>query len=257
MENPRHVKAFGILGVACISIFGASCSSGGNSAESSTSTTTSTTAPTNQNIDADKSAAQAASLTLSDFPAGWTSQPPSNNSNPSQNISAQLAKCLGVSHAEFSKAPANYDSPNFADSNNNTASNSVGYRATATAEQSVFAIVSSPNAPGCLTTAVGALFDQAIAHPTNPSSTLPAGATVGTPTVSQMSFPQFGDKSVAYQLKVSVSFQSLSIDAYVDIIFVLKGRAGVTMYFEGVSNPFPIGQAQHYTGLVVGRLTNT
>ena len=27
--------------------------------------------------------------------------------------------------------------------------------------------------------------------------------------------------------------------------------------FEGVTDPFPVDQAKHYTGLVVGRLTNT
>jgi hypothetical protein len=246
-----------IASVAILSLIGASCGGGGGSNSAQSTTTTSTTAPsTGQNIEADKAAAQAASLTLSDFPAGWTSQP-SSSTNPDQGISAQLAKCLGVSEAALSKPPAHYDAPNFSDTNNNTASNTVGYRATAADEQSAFAIVSGPKVPGCMTTAVGAVINQAIAHPTNPSNTLPAGAAVGTATVSQMSFPQFGDKSVAYQVKVPVTYQSLSFAAYVDIIYVLKGRAGVSMYFEGVDNPFSIDQAQHYTGLVVGRLTNT
>ena len=261
-RSPHRPHAiFWVAPVALLSFMGASCGSNGSTSSnhSAQSTTTSSTAQsTGQNVGADKAAAQAASLTLSDFPAGWTSKPPSNNSNPSQDISAQLAKCLGVSQAELSKAPARYDSPDFSDSrSNDTASNTVSYRATAADNQSSFAVVSSPKVPGCLTTAVGAVIDQAIAHPTNPSDTLPAGASIGTATVSQMSFPQFGDKSVAYQLKVPISYQSLSIDAYVDVIYAMKGRAGVSMFFEGVDTPFPIDQAQHYTGLVVGRLTNT
>jgi hypothetical protein len=104
---------------------------------------------------------------------------------------------------------------------------------------------------------VADVIDEAIKHPTTPSDTLPAGAQIGSTTVSQMSFPTYGDKSIAYQVKVPVTYSGLSIDAYVDLIFSIKGRAGVSMTFEGVTDPFSVNQAEHYTGLVVGRLTNT
>jgi hypothetical protein len=58
-------------------------------------------------------------------------------------------------------------------------------------------------------------------------------------------------------VKIPISYQGLNITAYLDQIIAIKGRAGVTMSFEGVGNPFPTDQEQHYTGLVVGRLTNT
>ncbi len=252
----RWIATLWITLVALLSVVAAAC--GGGSTNSAQSTTTSTSAKsTGQNVEADKAAAKAASLNLSDFPAGWTSQPPSDNSS-SQDLTAQLAKCLGVSQADLTKAPASYDAPTFSESNsNNSASSNVGYRATAADEQSAFAIVSGSKVPDCLTTAVAAVINEAIQHPTDPSDTLPAGAKVGTTTVSPMSFPQFGEKSVAYQVKVPISYSSLSIDAYVDIIYSIKGRAGVAMEFEGVTDPFPVDQAEHYTGLVVGRLTNT
>jgi hypothetical protein len=235
----------------------ASCSNSGSNNSAQSTTTSTTTQSTGQNVEADKAAAQAAALKLSDFPAGWTSKPASNMS-PSQDITAQLAKCLGVSQADLTKAPALYYSPDFSESSsNNTASSSVGYRASAAFQQSSFANLSGAKVPDCLTTAVAAVINESIKHPTNPSDTLPAGAQVGTTTVSPMSFPQFGDKSIAYQVKVPVSYQSLSIDAYVDIILSIKGRADAAMSFEGVTNPFPVDQAEHYTGLVVGRLTNT
>jgi hypothetical protein len=252
----RTVATLCIGSIALLSVAAAAC--GGSNTNSAQSTTTSTTAQsTGQNVEADKAAAQTASLTLSDFPAGWTSKPSSNN-NPSQDITAQLAKCLGVSQADLTKPPASYDSPTFSESgSSNSASSNVGYRASAADEQSAFAIVSGSKVPDCLTTAVAAVINEAIQHPTNPSDTLPAGAKVGTTTVSPMSFPQFGDKSIAYQVKVPISYSSLSIDAYLDVIYSIKGRAGVSMEFEGVTDPFPVDQAEHYTGLVVGRLTNT
>jgi flagellar basal body-associated protein FliL len=60
-----------IILVALLWVVAAAC--GGGSTNSAQSTTTSTSAKsTGQNVEADKAAAQAASLQLSDFPAGWT-----------------------------------------------------------------------------------------------------------------------------------------------------------------------------------------
>jgi hypothetical protein len=248
-----------IVTVGILSVVAASCSSSSSKATESSTTqgsTPATTVKSSQNIAADQTAAQAASLKLSDFPSGWTSQPQSNNT-PGQGVKNQLAQCLGVSPSQLTQAPAEYDSPDFSDSNNNTATSDVDYRATAAEQRTAFALFSSPKTPGCLTTAVQAVINDAIKHPTNPSDTLPSDAKLGAATVSPMSFPQFGDSSVAYQVKVPVSYKGLDITVYLDDIFSIKGRAGVDMTFEAVLQPFASDQEQHYTSLVVGRLTNT
>jgi hypothetical protein len=242
-----------------MSVVAASCSSSSSKAAESSTTqgsTAATTAKSSQNVAADQAAAQAASLKLSDFPAGWTSQPQSNDT-AGQGVTNQLAKCLGVNPSQLTKAPAEYDSPNFSDSNNDTASSTVGYRATASEQQTAFGLISSPKTPGCLTTAVQAVISDAIQHPSNPSETLPSSAKLGAATVSPMSFPQVGDSSVAYQVQVPVSYEGLNVTIYLDAIYSIKGRADVSMTFEGVLQPFPSDQEQHYTSLVVGRLTNT
>jgi hypothetical protein len=104
---------------------------------------------------------------------------------------------------------------------------------------------------------VQAVINDAIQHPSNPSDTLPAGATIGQSTFSPTSFPTYGDATVAYQVKFPISYSGLNIDAYVDLIASAKGRAAVLMSFQSVGQPFPTDQAQHYTDLVVGRLMNT
>jgi hypothetical protein len=81
--------------------------------------------------------------------------------------------------------------------------------------------------------------------------------TIGKSTAQQMSFPTYGDKTIAYQLKIPVDYNGLSFAAYLDVISVIKGRADVVMSFENSTDPFPTDQEQHYTGLVVGRVTNT
>jgi hypothetical protein len=187
----------------------AACSSSSKASSGTTPTTpatptsppvTSAPAPTApaQNVEADKARAAAASLKLSDFPAGWTSSPSTATNGPS-GLKAQVAKCLGVSESNLTDPPASYDSPDFNDPNNNTISDTVGYRATPADQDAPFAVVSSDKVPACLGTAFTKVINDAIKHPTNPSDTLPEGVTVGTPTVSPMSFPQFGDKSTAYR----------------------------------------------------------
>jgi hypothetical protein len=249
-----------VVGIGTVSALGlVACGSSTKSAGKTTTTVTSssTTAKSSQDIAADTAAAQAASLKLTDFPAGWTSQPQSNDTGPA-SLKSDLAKCLGVSEASLTNPPASVDSPDLSDSsNNNTASSTVGYRATAADQRASFALVSSTKVPNCLSSAVTSLINDEIEHPTGTDNTLPSGAKVGASTVSPMSFPQVGDSSVAYQVKVPISYQGLNVTAYLDLIFSIKGRADVEMSFEGVSDPFPTVQEQHYTELVVNRLTNT
>jgi hypothetical protein len=228
----------------------------GSSSKSSGSSPT-TAASTNQNVAADKTAAQAASLKLSDFPAGWTSQPASNNIASPAGLGSQLATCLGVSAAQLTHAPASYDSPDFSDSSNHSVSSNIGYRATAAEQDSSFALFSSSKLPGCLATALNTVIDNEIKHPSNPSDALPAGATIGKATVSRLSFPQIGDRSTAYQAAIPISYKGLNVKSLVDEVFVIKGRASVDLSFEAAGSAVPTNQQQHYTQLVVNRLTNT
>jgi hypothetical protein len=237
---------------------------GGSSSSPSVSTVApgGTTAPTgstvpSQDIAADKAAAEAASLKLSDFPTGWTSTPQSDTSGY-PNVDAEIAKCLGVSEEELNhKGPAHVDSPDFSDANNNTVSSSVGYAPSVPQAQHEFAIISSPKVPACLGPAVEKLVTYAANHPSNASDTLPAGTTFGTPTVAPMSFPTFGDESVAYRVTIPVNTKSLTVSFYLDTVTARKGRAGAGLDFEGVGTPFPSDQEEHYTTLVVDRMANT
>jgi hypothetical protein len=247
------------VGVGLAAVLGMAACSSSSKTDKSTVTTaasTTTTVKSNQNVAADQAAAQAAALKLSDFPSGWTSQPQSDDTENS-TLQARLANCLGVSEAQFTSPPAHYQSPDFSDSNDNTASSEVGYRATAAEQAPVFALFASPKTPGCFSEAVTAAVNQEAKHPSDPNNTLPPNLKFGTATVSPMSFPSYGDKSLAYRVKVPITYQGLSIDAYVDLVVAIKGRADVLMDFEATSNPFPTDQEQHYTGLVVSRLTNT
>jgi hypothetical protein len=216
--------------------------------------TTSSTSP-KQDIATDTAAAQAAALKLSDFPPGWTSSPQTNPTG-SGSVGGQLAKCLGVSESQVSKAPAYYDSPDFSDPNNNTVSSNIGYRPTSGEWTAAFDLISSPKTPDCLAKAVTGVVNYALQHPPS-GSTVPAGLSIGQATAGEMSFPTYGDKSIAYQVKIPVTLKSFPATVYLDEIIAIKGRSGVDMSFQATVTPFPTDQEQHYTELVVGRLTNT
>jgi hypothetical protein len=172
-------------------------------------------------------------------------------------VLSQTAKCLGVSESALTKSPAIYDSPDFSDSNNNTVSSTTGYRATDADQIKSYAIFSSPKAPDCLSKAFTTIINEEINHPSNPADTLPQGVTLGAATVSPMSFPTFGDRSIALRTQIPVSYQGLNLSYCLDLIFSIKGRADVGMQFLSTVTPFPADQEEHYTGLIVSRLTDT
>lgn len=206
---------------------------------------------------ADKAAAEAALLKLSDFPSGWTSNP-SNSTNAPSDIGQQLADCLHTSQAVLNSGSNNSaESPDFEDSNGNTASNSARYR-TSTAEASAeFAVLESQNLPSCLATTVTKVVQYNLEHPSSPNSTVPSGLTVGDAKVAQMSFPPYGDQSIAYRITIPISYKGLNPSVYLDIVGVRRGRATTGLYFEGVGSPFDSTMEQQLTALTVSRLTNT
>jgi hypothetical protein len=233
------------------------CGSSSKTSSSPGSLTSSTSAK--QNIAADTAAAQAASLKLSDFPPGWTSDPQSSDTGTGTDaIDNDLARCLGVEAADLASGPVDVNSDDFSDPNGqNISSSEVDYQPTAKAQNAEFDLWSNPKTPECLAKSITTLIKDEIQHPTDSASTLPPGLTLGQATVQPMSFPTFGGKTVPYRITLSASVNDQSIDMYFDLVAAIKGRAVALVIFFGGDNPFPIDQEQHYTGLVVGRLTNT
>lgn len=247
----RHSKT-ALICVVLFSIAGCSsegADSDGTPSPAGSSSTTALSAATA----ADLRSAEAAGLKIGDLPSGWTAQPPEEDPDIPK-ASAELARCLGVTEAELNQSgPAEYESPDFEDENSNSVSNSISYRPTAGEISKSFQLVSDPRVPGCLTTAVKTVIEYTLDHPKSSDDTLPKGTSIGTPKIGQMSFKRFGDQSVAYRATVPVSAEGLSINVFLDLIFIAKGRAGIGMQFSGAITPFPTDQAEELAELVVGR----
>ncbi len=235
----------------------AACGSSGSSAAKSTTTST-TSAQASAALTTDRSLASAANLSLSDFPAGWTSQPASSSKVTSGQYGAQLASCLGTTPAQLGENdPATVESPDFSDSNNDTASSQVTYNSSDSQVSAAFSLLKSSRLPSCISHVVNEVVSYEVDHPSNPSDTLPSGATVGNATFSQMSFPSYGDESLAFQLAIPITVSPLNITVYDDAVFVQKGRAAVEMTFTSTVSPFDPTMAEQLTSAVVGRLSGT
>jgi hypothetical protein len=218
----------------------------GGSSSKTAGSTASTVTVGSQNVAADRAAAKAAALKLSDLPSGWTARARSNL-DVDESIVSELTNCLGVPASPLPRAV--YASPEF------LKSYSSGYRMTNTViywprgtDQTSFGILlSSRRTPECLSTGFTALLRK---HPV-------AGVTVGTIAVSPLSLPQFGDKSVVYEFQIPITDNGREATAYLDGMYSIKGRARVSATFGAEGDPFPTDQIQHYSELVVSRLTNT
>jgi hypothetical protein len=248
-------KRRGLLGTL---IIGLVVLAGCSSSPSATSTSTTTSSAPNPTVAAEKGLAVAANLKLSDFPAGWTSMPQSSTSTGPHGLDAEIASCLHTNLAVLnSNSPTEASSPDFSDSNGDTVSSGVNYLATASQAQAEISVLESSKFPSCFTTAVNEVFTYEVNNPSSTGSTLPAGLTIGHATVAQMSFPSYGNQSIAYRVTVPFTYDGLSPDAYFDIVAVQMGRALAGLTFQSTITAFDSSMEEQLTSIVVGRLTQT
>jgi len=221
------------------------------------STSTSTSSGSTQNVAGDRALARAANLRLSDFPAGWTATA-NPESSSGQGVDKDLASCLKTNAAAFAQsAPTRVSSPEFGDTSHDMASSSITYLASTSEAETGIALFQQPTAAACLQTVVTATVSQVLAHPTNPSETLPLGMALGSPMVAPLSFPTLGNQSVAYRVTIPITGSSLSLSLYVDLVIAQKGRAIALLTFVGALSPFDPSLEQHLSTLTVGRLVDT
>ena len=59
--------------------------------------------------------------------------------------------------------------------------------------------------------------------------------------------------SVAYRARVPVTVRDQTAEAVFDIVLALKGRAGITMIFIAIGEPFPAELETSLTNTVINR----
>jgi hypothetical protein len=245
------VVAFSALLVGC-------GGSSGSTTTHSAGTTATTASKPAQNVARDRALGRLALFRLSDFPAGWTAQPPEHEEGSSRQLQQELSNCLHMDISLLKSQPTKVESPKFADSHETKISNDVTYEPSIAVAEKWFTIFTAPQTPACLTKAMATAIDEALHHSAKSSEAMrSAGVTIGHATVAQMSFPRTGDESIAFQVTLPISVKGFSITYYSDLVALRKGRAVAGIDAQSpVSSP-DVPTVERLAALTASRMRDT
>jgi hypothetical protein len=207
-------------------------------------------------LEEDKAAAQAALLTLADFPAGWSEIPAEVESDDDEDVGREVAACVGVEGDKlFDVGGAEASTGDFSDPEENvTISEQVGIAATADEAAAQLAALEAPGVTACIQDVFRAFVADLIENPETPADSLPEGASVGEVTWGRLNVAPVGDQLVAYRVTMPISMEGITIDFYLDIVLARQGRSMANLYFESIFDPYPTEDLDRFVALAVSRL---
>ncbi|MFY9587657.1 MAG: hypothetical protein WAT66_09400 [Actinomycetota bacterium] len=200
---------------------------GGSSKTPSATKTTSPTTGTDTSA-ADKAKAEKLVLIQADFPAGWTATPPSPD--PKQDSQdKELAACVGAVDPAVSES-ATVDGP---DLNKDTAivSTTASFVKTNAYAQTDLKALTSPKLESCIKDFGGQALKEGLEE---------SGSKVTLKSVEVDPIPtkKYGDATLGRRITATIVLEGQELAAYIDLVFILKGRAEVSAFFAGIGQPF-------------------
>ena len=206
---------------------------------------------------ADRAEAEKAVLRLADFPPGWTASPDEADATTPEREPAleRFAGCLGVEPSFIgggARAGAKADSDDFEDEDNNQVQNTVTMVFSRERALQQLETFRKPEARGCVESFVDAAIQRSVANP-GPGETTPPGLSFGRARVEVLRPAGLHADAVGYRARVPVTVQDESAEALFDIVLALKGRAGITMLFISIGQPFPSDLETSLTNKVIDR----
>ena len=210
-----------------------------------------------QDVAADSAAAEAALLTLSDFPAGW-SEVPDEEDDSNQELLEQVYECLGPDAVELINSETEAQTGSFTDPVDESTVDEIV--ALAPTEESAEAYMAGGSADGvaeCLTTA----YREGVAELLADAEEM-QGAELGEITVGALNVGEIGEDSFAYRITVPISVQGVNVDLFADFVAVRVGRSAAGLNFSLNStrrrlNGSPSTQRSPLHGCQVDRFTCT
>jgi hypothetical protein len=189
--------------------------------------TTATTDAPEQDIAADTAAAEAAVLTLANFPEGWTETPAGDVAE----IDGRVAECVGGDGAEAVASTGKFASPD----GNLVVGETVDVRASERDARLVIAQITNPEVPDCIAAAYAELGAAALS-----AGVLPEGAEIGEVTAARLPVGAAGDATQAIRVTIAAASGDPAGQVTVDQVFVRSGRSLATISFESTVEPTPV-----------------
>ena len=262
-----------VVGIVAVAVLAAGC--GGDSDEESSSTTTPTTTPTTaaattvpptsdprdlRQLAADRAEAERTVLKLADLPPGWTAEPDTDDTSAEEEAAQErFATCLGVDPSFIgggARAGARAESDDFEDDENHQVQNTVTMVFSRERALQQLETFRKPEARECFEDFVNTAFQASLRNP-GPGQTAPPGLSFGDARVELLSVGRLNTDSVAYRARVPVTVENQTLDALFDVVLALKGRAGITMIFISIGEPFPAALETSLTNTVIDRAPST
>lgn len=202
----------------------------------------------------DQPAAEAALLTIEDFPAGWTEVPDAERTPLAIESQRRIAECAGGEGDRLlDLGGALAESGNFTGPDNQIVEESVAIVDETTATD-MFARFTAPGVGDCFADAMQQAIDAVITSPSDPTETFPADTMLGTVTVDPLEVPTAGDESAGYRITVPLTTQGISFEITLDAIVIRSGGALAGVSFQSAPDPFPTEDVDHYVELAAERL---
>jgi hypothetical protein len=205
-------------------------------------------APT-QDIEADTAVAQAALLTLADFPPGW-SETPSDNEDDNPEAERALAECAGVDGDKLVDTEAEAETGRFSDPDGETfIDQTVGLMASEDEAAAALPDVTSTDVLTCFSDVYNDLFADSL-----DDGDLPDDTEFGEISVARLNVTPVGDETAALRVAVPVSVSGITVDVTVDLVVTRVGRSLSGLSFQSTFNPIDIGILDDYNALAASRL---
>lgn len=195
---------------------------------------------------ADRAAADAALLTIDDFPTGWTEQPV-DEPDSDVLVDDELVRCFGVDIAELLLDAPQALSPTFTGPADEEVGASVTIAPTADVAVRAIEPFQRPEAPRC--------FDEAFEAQMGGDSGRPEGVEVGAPTFERVPLETVGDESVVMVGTLSVTYQGVAFSLHGAAAFARVGRGLIALTAYSSEAAIDTEWVQQLTQIVVDRLS--
>lgn len=196
---------------------------------------------------ADQAIAEAAVLTLQDFPPGWESTPTDDDDD--RKGRENIATCVGVEYDDlYRDSNANAKSPDFKSEGDDEVSSSVTVDRDEGWMIDAFEIASRPKFRECVVDGIVETVEASVAESGE-------DVEVGAITINEMSFGSFGDETLAFRMTIPLDVSGFSFEAKGDFVVVRVGRAQTSASSFSLGSGLSTEEFTGYVDLAVQRLT--
>ena len=176
---------------------------------------------------ADRAKAEMLVLVQADFPAGWAGSAPEPDTEEDKQQAAALAKCVGAVDPAVAES-ATATGRDFAKDTAEVSSEVTYVKTTAQAQQDLAALTGT-KLETCVKSFAGDLLQKELEG---------SGATLDRFDFARTQADKIGDATQAFRVNATVSASGQTFNIHVDLIFILKGRAEISLSFSEVGKPF-------------------